>query len=385
MTMNLNVIPPSATLAINALASQKKLAGERVFNLSAGEPMIAPHAVVIKAATDAMASGKTLYTPSLGIPELRTAASEWMNKNYDANFALENTAITNGGKFGLYALCRTLLNPGDEAIVIAPYWTSYPSLIETTGAKTVVIQTEVKNNWKVSSADLQAAITNKTRAIFFNNAGNPTGTLYSAAEVKELIAVAAAKNIWFISDEVYSGLTYEQEFCSAASFAEFRDQVIVIQSVSKHFAMTGWRVGILFGNKEIVSVVGDWQSQITSGTATVSQYAALAAFQNSASVNVVVKTEMRARRDCLVKNLQTKINPRITAPAAGLYVFVSLKELGVGESDDVKFCDELLRAANIATVPGAAFGAPGFVRLSFGATTAELEAAVIALENYLKK
>ena len=383
--MKLNLIPPSPTLAINALASQKKAAGERVYNLSAGEPMLKTDQKVIDAVLAAMTDGKTLYTPALGIPELRAEAASWMNKNYQANFLIENTAITNGGKFGLYALCRILLNLGDEAIVIAPYWTSYPSLIEVTGARAVVVKTTEQNNWKVSVSELSAAITVKTKAIFFNNAGNPTGTLYSQSELKELIAVAAEKNIWFISDEVYSGLTYDQEFYSAASFPEFANSVAVIQSVSKHFAMTGWRVGILFANKKIVNAVGDWQSQITSGTATVSQYAALAAFQNSEAVNETVKKEMRVRRDCLVKNLQEKINPTISVPAAGLYVFVSLIDLGVEESDDVEFCEELLQKGNVALVPGSAFGAPGYVRLSFGAGAEELIAAVEALANYLKK
>ena len=383
--MKLNIIPSSPTLAINALASQKKSAGERVFNLSAGEPMVKTNSTITAAVLKAINDGKTLYTPALGIPELRVAASAWMNKNFQTDFSVANTVVTNGGKFGLYALCRTLLNPGDEAIVIAPYWTSYPSLIEITGAKTVIVKTKEKNNWKVSTADLQAAITDKTRAIFFNNAGNPTGTLYSKEELKELIAVAAAKNVWFISDEVYSGLTYEQEFFSAASFSEFRDRVIIIQSVSKHFAMTGWRVGILFADKEIVNAIGDWQSQITSGTATVSQYAALAAFQNSEEINKNIRTEMQVRRDVLITALQTNINPKISAPAAGLYVFVSLVDLGVGEGDDQIFCEELLRVGNIALVPGSAFGAPGYVRLSFGASIQELEEAVNALTHYLKK
>lgn len=382
--MKLNTIPASATLAINTLASQKKAAGERVYNLSAGEPMLKTDTQVTEAVVHAITDGKTLYTPALGIPELRMVATEWMNKNFATNFSNKNVAITNGGKFGLYALCRALLNAGDEAIVVAPYWTSYPSLIDVTGAKTVVVTTSEKNNWKMSATDLRAVITAKTRAIFFNNASNPTGTLYSKAELKELIAVAAEKNIWFISDEVYSGLTYEQEFCSAASFPEYQESVIVVQSISKHFAMTGWRVGLVFAVPEIIQAIGDWQSQITSGTATVSQYAALAAFQNSESINASVRTEMKERRDTLAKALQSNFNKNISAPAAGLYIFVSLQNLGIGETDDVKFCEDLLKDGNIALVPGSAFGMPGYVRFSFGAPVPELLEAVEALTKYLK-
>lgn len=380
-----NKLKPSATVTINSLAMKKKAVGQKVFNLSAGEPMLASHELVIAAASEAMKAGKTGYPPAMGIPELRKAASEWVNESYGSNFSVEETLVTCGGKFGLYALARTFLGVGDEAISIAPYWVSYPSLVEMTGATSVEIKTEEKNNWKITAEDLRGSITPKTKIIFFNNAANPTGVTYSRAEIGELIAVAVEHDILFISDEVYSGLVYDGEFVSAGSFAEFKNNIVVIQSVSKHFAMTGWRVGIVFGASEILNTLADLQTQSTTGTSIISQHAAAAAFLNAKIINARVHAEMLARRDILVQNLQQKFSEKIKSPVAGLYIFLSLSDLGVKEKDDVKFCEQLLEEGNVALVPGAPFGAPGYVRFSFGAEPTELVAAVEAMENFLKK
>ncbi len=380
-----NKLKPSATVTINSLAMKKKAAGERIYNLSAGEPILPPHELVVAAASEAMKAGKTGYPPSLGITELRKAASEWVNKNYQCDFSVEETLITCGGKFGLYALARTFLGAGDEAISIAPYWVSYPSLVEMTGATSVEIKTEESNNWKISAQDLRDAITPKTKIIFFNNAANPTGVTYSRTEIGELLAMAVEHDVLFVSDEVYSGLVYEDEFISAGSFPEYKNKVVVIQSVSKHFAMTGWRVGIVFGAPAIVNALADLQSQSTTGTSIISQYAAAAVFANSQVVNARVHAEMLARRNVLVQALQEKFNQNVKSPAAGLYIFVALADLGVEEKNDVKFCEQLLEQGNVALVPGTPFGAPGYVRFSFGAEPAELVAAVDALESYLKK
>lgn len=369
---------------MNALALQKKAQGERVFNLSAGEPMLTPHPKIVEAAEAALRAGKTLYTPAAGILELRVAASAWLMQNYQANYSAEEILITAGGKFGLYALCRTLLAVGDEAIVIAPYWVSYSSLVEMTGAQVNTIVTQEQGEWKVTSEQLSTAITPNTRVIIFNNAGNPTGALYTRDEVRALIAIAHERGVLFVSDEVYSGLTYEGEFTSAGSFPEYRDSVVVIQSCSKHFAMTGWRVGVVAADQKLIKVLADWQSQSTTGAATISQWAAVAAFTNP-NVNQNVRAEMQVRRDALIEALNQNFNLQLTPPAAGLYVFLPMTALSVTETDSIAFCTRVLNEANVAMVPGAPFGAEGYVRLSFGAEPVELQAAVQALANYLKK
>lgn len=380
-----NKISVSPTLAINSLVQKKLTAGEKIYNLSIGEPMINTDVAVIAAAEQAMKNGQTHYTPVLGIPELRIAASDWMNRLHQTNYQKENTLITCGGKFGLYALARTLLGSGDEALVVAPYWVSYPSLIEMTGATVNTIFAQEANGWKITANDLRTKITQKTKLIFFNNACNPTGVLYSREELESLIAVAAEYNILFISDEVYSGLTYEGEFVSAGSFPEYKNDVVVIQSVSKHFAMTGWRVGIVFGAPELISVLGDWQSQSTTGTSTISQWAAVGAFQNGERIARETGNAMKLRRDVLIASLKNELGISITPSASGLYLFISLKNLGSNETDSIAFCERILSKANVALVPGALFGAEGYVRLSFGGEVEELESAVKALASYLKK
>jgi aspartate/methionine/tyrosine aminotransferase len=380
-----NKILASPTVAINSLVQKKKAAGERIYNLSIGEPMIPTHTSVVMAAENALRNGYTHYAPGLGIPELRIAASEWMNRVYKTQYQKENTVITCGGKFGLYALARTVLGPDDEATVVAPFWPSYPSLIEMTGARVNIAATQEIAQWKISPDDLRNRITQKTRVIFFNNACNPTGALYTRDEMQSLLQVAAEKNILFISDEVYSGLTYEGEFISAGSFPEFKNNVVVVQSVSKHFAMTGWRVGVLFGSPELIAVLGDWQSQSTTGTSTISQWAAVTAFQNGEQISAEINAEMRVRRDALVEAIRNKLNVPITSPMAGLYVLVSMEEMGVEKNDSIAFCEELLTNTNVALVPGQPFGAEGYVRMSFGGAVEEITEAVDIMAHYLKK
>lgn len=379
-----NKIPPSSTVLINSLAIKKKSLGFQVYNLSAGEPIIPTHPLVIQGAEQALRTGKTHYAPTMGIPELRASASGWMNRMYQTNYSADQTLVTCGGKFGLYALCRTLLGVGDEGIIIAPYWVSYPSLIEMTGARVKVIQTTEQSGWKITPDQLRLAITSRTKIIFFNNACNPTGAIYSRDQIYELLTVAKEKNVLFISDEVYSGLTYDGEFVSAGSFPEFSENVVVIQSVSKHFAMTGWRVGLVFGDARLLTILGDLQSQSTTGTSTISQWAAVTAFQNAEQIIDSVKNEMKLRRDALSTILEQKFGKKFSSPS-GLYLLVSLADLGVKEINSNAWCQKVLEEANVALVPGSAFGVEAYVRFSFGEKESELVAAVEALVEYLKK
>ena len=379
-------IEPSATLAINSLAQQKKATGERVYNLSAGEPMLPTHPLVIETATKAMQQGKTLYPPVAGIPELRRAMVRWMNDTYRTAYTDKNILVTCGGKFGIYALCQAFLEKGDEAIMIAPYWVSYPSTVELFGGKPVMVSTDEKSGWKARAEEIEKVCTKRTKLLFLNNGGNPTGILYSRAELSALLAVAQRHDILVVSDEVYSGLTYDRNtFVSCGSFPEYQDNVVVIQSCSKHFAMTGWRVGFAFAPENIVETLTTIQSQSTTGTSSVSQWAALAAVENATTIIPEVNIAMQKRRDALVGFLQKYFPGPFVQPAAGLYVFVSLPSLGMNEIDSTDFCKRVLEEANVALVPGAPFGKEGYVRFSFGAEEKELEEAVAKLSQYLQK
>ena len=379
-------VESSATLTINSLVLKKKAAGERVYNLNAGEPIMPAPEAVIEAVLKAMREGKTQYPPVAGIPELRSAAVEWMNLKSQTEYRLEQCLITCGGKFGLYALFQALLNPGDEVLLAAPYWVSYPSLVRIFGGLPKIVSTMETSGWKVTVNALEKLVSPRTKIVIINNATNPTGALYNRSELKDILAFAEAHDLLVISDEVYSGLVYDNnEFISSGSFTEYQDRVVVVESCSKHFAMTGWRVGLGFGPKEIIDILTTIQSQSTSGTASISQWAALAAFRQAEVLASNLRAEMQRRRNALVNALASAFQPAPPSPPASLYLFVSLKALGVDEQNSAVFCERLLDQAGVALAPGAAFGQDGYVRFSFGDTIHNLEAGARALYTFLRK
>lgn len=393
-------IQASPTVVINSMAAEKRAQGERVYNLSVGEARLPTPEIVIEAATRAMKEGKTRYTPAEGIPELCVAATTWMNRMYGASYLQSETMITCGGKFAIFAILQALLEPGDEVIVPAPYWTSYQGITALFGGKMVAAATEeittppagggsrpyVGRNWKLEISNLEKATTKKTKVFIFNNASNPTGVVYSKKEIEEILAWAKKKKLFVISDEVYSGLVYSgEDFVSAGSFREHRDHVAVVQSCSKHFAMTGWRVGMLFASASLIDVVSAIQTQSTTGTSTISQWAALAAIENAGEIIPRVRAAVRERRDAFVDEFQKQFGISIPAPSSGLYCFIPMKAFGVEETDSQEFCTAALREANVAMVPGVAFGVDGYVRCSFGEPEDELRAGVAALAEWVKK
>jgi aspartate/methionine/tyrosine aminotransferase len=378
-------IKPSATLAINSLVQKKIAAGEKVHNFGIGEPIIRTSEKIIEAAEFAMKNGKTLYPPVAGIFELREAASDWMNRLYGSNFQVSETVVTCGGKFGLFATLFALLSPGDEVLIGAPFWVSYPQIVNMFSGTPKIIPTE-KNIWKITPEEIEKNCSQKTKILILNNAGNPTGVLYTLEEIKNILSVAEKNNLLVISDEVYSGLTFDNnKFISCASFPEWKNRVVVIQSCSKHFAMTGWRVGFVFGPKEIIDRVIIVQGQSTTGTSSISQWAALAALENSETIMLEIKNEMQKRRDVFIEGFEKYLAVSLDYPKSGLYSFFPLDALGVSEQNDEKFCLEILEKGNIAFVPGSAFGIPGYIRASFGGLVEDIERALVALEKYLRE
>ena len=374
----------SPTIAINSLALQKKAAGERVYNLSAGEPMLPPHPAIVAAAQAAITEGKTLYTPAAGIPELRAAAAEWLKTNYAATYSPEEVLVTCGGKFGLFACLQTFISKGDQVLIPAPYWVSYPSLVTLFKGEPVIVPTLNQHDWKVTPEQLEERRTRHTKFVIINNGGNPTGVLYSRQELKNILLWAVAHDVMVISDEVYSGLTFDgREYVSMASFSGYKENCIIIQSCSKHFAMTGWRVGFVFASTQIIGALSTLQSQSTTGTSSISQWAAVGAFQNSPSIIEYVRSAVCKRRDVFVTTFNSLFQAPITAPAAGLYCFIPLAAFGSKWHGSLAFCHELITKANIALVPGAAFGNDAYVRASFGASEQELIESLQALRNYL--
>ncbi len=391
-------IPPSATLAMNALAAQKKNNGEIVYNLTVGEPMIDTPEVIRQAAQKAMDEGKTLYTPPAGIPQLREASAEWINTTFGSSYTTDNAIVTCGGKHGLLMTLQALLEPQDEVLIIAPYWVSYPSMVSLCGGVAKIISTSEEKNWKILPEDIAAACSSKTKILILNNGGNPTGVLYTKEEIQNILKIAEKKNLIVISDEVYSGLVYDnKQFVSVASFAQYQENTIIIQSCSKHFAMTGWRVGFVFGPAEFITTLETLQSQSTTGTSSISQWAALAAIQNADTLVPQINSEMQIRRDAFVQNFKKYFGLDIVAPSAGLYAFISMNTFGIhpdvrsglglqaSETDSLAWCMQILQEANVVFVPGAPFGAEGYVRASFGVKIGDVEAGLKQLSLYLKK
>lgn len=380
-------VPPSATVTINGIAQKKKASGERVYNLSAGEPIVEKAYYFKEISKWVLQNNQTNYPPVPGLQPLRDAAAEWMNNMYQTNFNAENILVTCGGKYGIYLALQALLDPNDEVIIMSPYWVSYPGMVELCGGKPVIIQTEENNSWKAKPSDIQQACTPKTKLLIINNAANPTGILYSRQELKELLDVAKKNNLIVISDEVYSGIVYDSTFISAGSFPEYQENTIIIQSCSKNFAMTGWRVGFVFGPTEFIKIITKLQGQTITGTSIVSQWAALEALKNAEQIMKEIQQEMQERRNIFIDTFNNLFTQNLQKPEASFYSFLSLNVFNqntkIDTTNSVNFCSKLLEQANIAIVPGIAFGKEGYVRFSYGAKPEELIEALNALKKYL--
>lgn len=379
-------IPISATVEMHDLATQKRLAGEKIFNLSAGEPVIPTPAEIKNAALEALKRNKTLYPPVSGIPPLRQAAVEWMNKNHKAHYNFKNCLVVNGGKFGLYLLFQTLMQKGKEVLIPSPFWTSYPDLVRLFGGKPKIIPTKESKGWKITAQDILKRATAKTRILILNNASNPTGTIYTKTELSKILATAKKLKLTIISDEVYSGLIYDkQRFVSCCEFPQISQDLIVIQSCSKNFAMTGWRVGFVFAPENIIRTLSALTSQSTSGVSTLSQWAALAALSADQRLMNHINKLMAKRRDVFFKTFNALFKTKIPPPKSGLYGFIPLSALVHDEKDSSKFCFNALKQANVAIVPGKAFGQEGYVRFSFGAPEKDLKQGLKALADFCKR
>ncbi len=378
------IIPTeSATVAINSIATAKIAAGIPVANLSAGEPKLPPHELLVTAVIAALKQGKTLYPPVAGLPELKVLASQWLNSSYDCHFQEQHCLPVNGGKLGIYLLLQLLMTAGDEVIFSAPYWVSYPTLVTLFGGMAKIVPSHAEEGWKLTPDALKKACSKKSRFLILNNAANPTGALYSRAELAELLRIAAEQDLMVISDEVYSELTYDDHrYISCGAFKEYRERVLLIQSCSKNFAMTGWRIGFVFAPENIIKPLTTLLGQCTSGVTTISQWAAVAVLQEAQTISNWVRTTMQERRNILCQALQKHFVKPIELPQSALYIFLALRDLGVTTIHSVEFCKNALEQANVALIPGAAFGQDDYIRLSFGAEPEQLEQGVKALAKY---
>jgi aspartate/methionine/tyrosine aminotransferase len=367
-------IAESATLAVDAKAKALKAAGEPVIGFGAGEPDFSTPAHIVEAAAEATRVPRFhKYTPAGGLPELREAVAVKTKRDSGYDVAAGQVLITNGGKHAIFSAFTTLLDPGDEVLLPAPYWTTYPEPIRLAGGVPVVLPTDEANGFRVTIDQLEAAVTPATKALVFVSPSNPTGAVYTRADVEAIGRWAVERGLWVVTDEIYEHLTYgDHEFSSMPALVpELADRCIVLNGVAKTYAMTGWRVGWMIGPTDVVKAATNLQSHTTSNVANVSQAAALAAV----SGDLVAVAEMRAafeRRGRTMHALLGDIpDVHVLEPQGAFYAFPNLSAY-VGRSirgheigSTLDLCAVLLDEAKVAIVPGEAFDAPGYARLSF--------------------
>ena len=374
LSRRVGAITESATLAVDARAKALKAAGEPVIGFGAGEPDFPTPAHIVEAAVDACRDPRNhRYTPAGGLPELREAVAAKTLRDSKVEVPSGQVLITNGGKHAVYNTFEALLNPGDEVLLPAPYWTTYPEPIALAGGIPVVLPTDVDSGFRVTVDQLDAARTPNTKAVVFVSPSNPTGAVYPPEEVRAIGEWALEHGIWVITDEIYEHLTFGDNTFSSilALVPELADTCVVLNGVAKTYAMTGWRVGWMIGPADLIKAATNLQSHSTSNVANVSQRAALAAV--AGSLDCV--DEMRAafsRRATLIHDLLNGIDGvACMRPQGAFYAFPSFEGLlgrsyaGERPSTSAELCEVILDQAKVALVPGEAFAAPGYVRISF--------------------
>lgn len=383
----MKALSSSATVSINELVTKKKTSGERIYNFAAGDPVLRNHPSITRRAVQQAEKGFCPYPPVEGVPELRTLTAQWINAGSAAQYSKENVLVTCGGKFAIFSIIYTLVQPHEEVLIPSPYWVSYPEIVRMAGGTPVVVPCSSDGSWKVTAADLVKHLTEKSKFLIFNNACNPTGVLYSRQEVEEILTFAKKYGLTVISDEVYSGLAYEAPgFVSCGSFPEYRERVLIVQSCSKNFGMTGWRVGFVLGPAEVISKLAVLQTQSTTGVSLISQWAAVGALENADEVNAYVNSAMRKRRDLFFNTFRSLFPGPVAPVQSALYAFVPLSSMGIHHTrDSVAVAERLMVADNIALIPGKAFGLEGYVRFTFADVEENIEQGLRALRQAIER
>lgn len=385
-------LEPSATLAMAAKAKELKAAGKTVYDFSVGEPDFNTPAHICQAATAAMQAGHTHYTAVGGVPELKAAIARQYKSRHGLEYAPQQVVVSNGAKHSLHNVFTTLCNPGDEVIIPAPYWVSYAELVKLTGAKPVIVPTLESDNFKLTPAQLRAALTPNSKMLLVCSPSNPTGSMYSPEELGALADVAIERDLTIVADEIYECLIYgDHRF---ASFATVRpglaDRTITINGVSKAYAMTGWRIGWTLSPPAIAKAMENLQSQETSNPSSVSQYAAIAALEGPQDCVAEMLAEFAKRREFVRGRIASL--PKLSCADMGgaFYAFINIQAHlgrsynGVRVDNSAQWCLELLAQHNVAMVMGSAFGAEGYARLSFATSLDNLQKGFDKIETFLQ-
>jgi aspartate aminotransferase len=381
LASRLSKIKPSMTLAVTAKAAHLSRQGIDVIGYGAGEPDFDTPEHIKDAAKRALDSGATKYTDVGGTPELRKAAAEWLGKAHNLQLAAENILVSCGAKHSLYNLFQALLDEGDEVIISAPYWVSYPEHVTMAGGKPVIIETTPETGFLFSGAQLDAACTSRTRAVILVSPSNPTGAVADKKNLEEIAEVCVKRNLLVVSDDIYRSLVYGGQYTSIATLGkEIRERTILIDGVSKTYAMTGWRIGFCAAPPELIKGMAVMQGQSTSNPAAVSQAAALAAITGPQECVEAMRREFDKRRMVMVEKLRAMPGVKCVEPRGAFYAFPDLRGClgkhvpgGGIVDDDLALAEYLIEKARVAIVPGSGFGAPGFARLSYATSMEKIE------------
>jgi len=383
-------ISPSPTLAIDSKFKEMKANGVDVVGFGAGEPDFDTPAHICEAAVKAIAEGKTRYTPAAGTMDMRRAVADKLKRENGLDYAPTDIVVSNGAKQALVNTFMAICNPGDEVIIPAPFWVSYTEMVKIADGVPVLLHTTEENQFKATAEQFEALITDKTKAILINSPSNPTGMIYTEEELRQIADLAVKHNLYVVSDEIYEHLIYEGKHVSIASFNEkIKDLTIIINGVSKTYAMTGWRIGYTASNSKIAKAIASLQSHATSNPNSIAQEAAIAALDGGLECVAEMKAAFIERRDYMVKTINEIDGVSCIMPNGAFYIMMNISKLfgytfcgqKIDTADD--FANAFLDKAKVAVVPGTGFAAPEYVRWSYATSMENCKEGLDRLKKFL--
>jgi aspartate aminotransferase len=380
-------IGESQTVALNSVMAQMKREGKDVVGLGAGEPDFDTPAHIKNAAIEAIQAGFTKYTPADGIMELRESICTWLKNERHIVYTPKEVIVTCGAKHAVYQAICAVCDEGEKVLLPVPYWVSYPEQIKLSGAEMVPMETTLKNDLKITAAQLEKAIDKKTRLLILNSPSNPSGAVYDADELAAIVRVVRESGIYLLADEIYDQIIYDGiEYASATRFADIKDQLLYVNGVSKSYAMTGWRIGYLVANQDIITAIKKYQGHSTSNPASISQKAALAGYAGQKDFLRDMNRAFAERRDYVNERLNAIEGVSCLKPQGAFYAFpdfsyyLNRSKNGQEIKSSFDLCGYLLKNYSVAIVPGAAFGMDSYARLSFATSMDILKKALDRIE-----
>ena len=376
-------VTPSITLAIAAKAKAMKAEGIDVCSLSTGEPDFDTPEHIKAAAKEALDAGKTKYGPVAGESQLKAAIARKLQSDNNLNYQPENIIVTNGGKHSLYNLMMALIEPGEEVIIPAPYWLSYPEMVKLASGKPVIVRTDASTGYKITPEQLTRAITPKTKLFVLNSPSNPTGMVYTPAEIKALAEVIVDRDILVVADEIYEKIIYDgaQHVSMGSLGKEIFDRTLISSGFAKAYSMTGWRVGYLAGPIELIKATSTIQGHSTSNVCTFAQYGAISALESSQESVEKMRQAFAQRRQVIFELLDAVPGISCNKPDGAFYMFVNISKTGM---NSLEFCDAFLEQQQVAVIPGIAFGADDHIRLSYATDLGTIKKAVERLDKFVR-